>query len=156
MWNFNTSACPKRKYRFWYIAVLWIVLFNYTDSCWDFIALVTDEWVECCWQGKAEALGEKHVSVPIRLPQISRGMTQDSTLTYAVRYWRLTAPAIAQPRLQCCACIAHQVMWLCLKVACVSRIIIIITYTVELRSSWEASSFPARKFIHVLWKSDVH
>jgi hypothetical protein len=88
------SVWQKRKYRFWYVAVLWSVLFNNAVSCWDFIAPVTDDWVECSWQWKTEALGEKPVPMPIRLPPISRGLTQDSTLTYAVRCWRLPARAI--------------------------------------------------------------
>lgn len=142
-----TSLWPKRKYRFWYVAVLWSVLFNNAVSCWYCIAPVTDEWVECCWQWKTEALGEKPVPVPIRLPPISRGLTQDSTLTYKVRCWRLTARATAQPQLQCCSA-------KCKSYVCIEDQI---TNTVKQRSSWGANSFPAsQEFPHVLWKSEVH
>jgi hypothetical protein len=47
--------------------------------------------VEWYWQGKTEVLGEKPVTVPLCLPQITHGLTRDRTR-------RLTAWAMARPK----------------------------------------------------------
>jgi hypothetical protein len=46
------------------------------------------------WQGKTEVLGEKPVSLPLCLSQISHGLTRDRTRAFVVRGRRLTASAM--------------------------------------------------------------
>jgi hypothetical protein len=53
--------------------------------------------VEWNWQGKTEVLGEKPVPVPLCLPQIPHGLTQDRNRASAVRNWLLTVWAMARP-----------------------------------------------------------
>ena len=55
--------------------------------------------VEWYWQGKTKVLGEEPVPVPHCPPQIPHGLTWDRTRTSAVGGWRLTAWAMARPRI---------------------------------------------------------
>ena len=68
------------------------------------LCMISDRWmkehgapVKWCWQGKTKVLWEKPVPVPLCSPQITHGLNWDYTWASAVRGWKLTAQAIAQP-----------------------------------------------------------
>jgi hypothetical protein len=56
--------------------------------------------VEWDWQGKTEVNGQKSVPVPLYPPEIPHGPTRDRTRTSALRGLRLTAWAMARPKMR--------------------------------------------------------